>query len=132
MYIFGWPFQIHDFDLILVFTCADFSLFLLFRISSAALLILEADGIFFLVLRRGFVVNSSCRQETVLNHKNLLVQKFLSSTFTWSFSCSSWRNHTLKLSWPNRENFKSSSVLGLFKGSTYRQDDIKFNELSVL
>ena len=105
-----WCYQKYFFlSKIKVITTEVFSLFLLFRISSAAFLIFEAEGTDFLVFRSGFEMNSS-----------------------WSFCWRSWRNHVLKLSWENRGYLANSSVVGLLFGSTFRQADTKFMELSDL
>ena len=92
-----------------IFTNDDFSLFLLLRISSAAPLILEAEGMFFLVLRSGLEENSSC-----------------------SFWLSSDTNQALKLSWQKSGALVSSSVVGLLPGSTLRHEDTKLIECSLL
>ena len=92
-----------------IFTSDDFSLFLLLRISSAAPLILEAEGMFFLVLRSGLEENSSC-----------------------SFWLSSDTNQALKLSWQKSAALVSSSVVGLLAGSTLRHEDTKLMECSLL
>ena len=92
-----------------IFTSDDFSLFLLLRISSAAPLILEAEGMFFLVLRSGLEENSSC-----------------------SFWLSSDTNQALKLSCEKSGALVSSSVVGLLPGSTLRHEDTKLMEWSLL